>query len=255
MHRSRTDWWTWSDDPDTTDDDKQLAFDPACGKMTRPIVSDMLALAASRRCGQHPEYTSAWGEEIGKLPGLKTFELVLETFSAKKRQLDTVVDCARTWKFPLQGTRSELVHDGRVEAVKSTKPADEDGSSCSTRGNGNGLREQECSGLYIEQSKSRGVREEVFHNGAGVFQDDPGLEGDGYDNWNDVQNRPWDDDETFGPTSHWDEEDQSDFSPISPIYDRDGTQDDWDAFPNEPWMHDAHGFEVRVVRFRRRRAS
>lgn len=149
--------------------------------MTRPIVSDMLALAASRRCGQHPEYTSAWGEEIGKLPGLKTFELVLETFSAKKRQLDTVVDCARTWRFPLQGTRSELVHDGRVEAVKSTKPADEDGSSCSTRGNGNGLREQECSGLYIEQRKSRGVREEVFHNGAGVFQDDPGLEGDGRD--------------------------------------------------------------------------
>jgi hypothetical protein len=164
-----------------------------------------------------------------------------------------VVDCARTWRFPLRGTRYELVHDRRVEAVKSTKPADEDGSSSSTRGSG--PREQGCNGLSVEQSESRGVREEVFHNGAGVSQDGLGLESDGHDNWDDVQNRPWDDDETFGPTWYWDQEDQSDFSPTSPIYDRDGTQDDWDAFPNEPWMHDAHGFEVRVVRFRRRRAS
>lgn len=56
----------------------------------------MVALAASRRSGQHPDYTSTWGGDIGKLPDLKTLELVLETFSAKKHQLDTVVECATT---------------------------------------------------------------------------------------------------------------------------------------------------------------
>lgn len=54
---------------------------------------------------------------------------------------------------------------------------------------------------------------------------------------------------------YWDEEDRSDVSATSPIYDRDGTQDDWDVSHNELWMHDSYGFEVRAVRFRRRRAK
>jgi len=171
----------------------------------------------------------------GNLRDLKTFELVLETFAAKKHQLDTVVECARTWRFPLQGTRYELVHDGSVEAMKWTQAAYEDASPA----DGSGLREQECSSSSSEQSESRDVREEMVHNSAEVAQDDHDLGGDDQDNWDGARDEPWDDDETFGPTSHWDEEDQSDLSAASPIYDRDGAQDKWDASPNEPWMHDS----------------
>ncbi|KAJ4292799.1 hypothetical protein N0V90_009462 [Kalmusia sp. IMI 367209] len=116
---SRTDWWTWTDDPMAADSDKQLALDPACGGVNpRPLVTDMVALATSRRAGQHPSYDKTWGATIGLLPDLKTLELILETFSAKTRQLETVVDCAKTWRFPLKNTRYELVCDGRIDSMK-----------------------------------------------------------------------------------------------------------------------------------------
>ena len=116
--RSRTDWWTWTDHPNTRENEEQLALDPASGKLTRPLLNDMLALATQRRAGQHPQYEEGtWGSIVGMLPDLKTFELILETFLEKKRQLDVVVDCVRTWKFPLKDTQYELVCDGKVEEL------------------------------------------------------------------------------------------------------------------------------------------
>jgi hypothetical protein len=41
--------------------------------------------------------------------------LILETFEAKKAQLDTVIQCAKTWKFPLDGGKWELVWEGKLE--------------------------------------------------------------------------------------------------------------------------------------------
>ncbi|KAF9728996.1 hypothetical protein PMIN06_005457 [Paraphaeosphaeria minitans] len=120
---SRTDWWTWTDKPDSTTAETQLALDPACGLTERPLLSDMLSLAAQRRAGQHPAYDGTWGTAIGKLPDLKTFELILETFFEKKRQLEVVVDCAKAWKFPLKDTLYELVCDGKVEDLRWTNAA------------------------------------------------------------------------------------------------------------------------------------
>lgn len=77
-----------------------------------------------------------------------------------------------------------------------TKAADDRSST-----GGSGLREQEWAGLSTEQSENRAAHEEVSHNGSEVLQDDPDLEDDNRDIWNDVQDRPWDDDERFGPTS------------------------------------------------------
>jgi hypothetical protein len=57
---------------------------------------DMLDLAVARRSGQHPVYNSTWGAAIGALQDLKTLELILETFSVKQHQLETVVECAKT---------------------------------------------------------------------------------------------------------------------------------------------------------------
>ncbi|CAI6334221.1 unnamed protein product [Periconia digitata] len=153
LRLSRTDWWTWEDDPNTTDNDKQLALDPFLGgRKSRPLLHEMVELANMRRAGYHPAYddmpptpaswslthpvnstpwyhepdNDTWGAAIGIMPDLKTFELVLETFAPKKRQLETVVECARTWKFPLKGTEYELVCDNKVEALQWRLPASED---------------------------------------------------------------------------------------------------------------------------------
>lgn len=83
----------------------------------------MISLAEQRRAGHHPVYDGSWGTAIGNLPDLKTFELVLETFLEKKTQLEVVVDCAKTWKFPLKDLQYELVCDGKVEDLKWTNAA------------------------------------------------------------------------------------------------------------------------------------
>ena len=78
------------------------------------------------------------------------------------------------------------MHDGRVEVMKWTKAADEDGSPTG----GNGLREQERSSSSPKENESREVHEQVVKNGAEVSQDDRDLEGDDHGNWNDVQDGP-----------------------------------------------------------------
>jgi hypothetical protein len=54
------------------------------------------------------------------LQDLKVLELILETFPVKKSQLDTVVECAKIWKFPLQDTQWELAYHN-VESMSWTK--------------------------------------------------------------------------------------------------------------------------------------
>ncbi|KAL1612794.1 hypothetical protein SLS60_001023 [Paraconiothyrium brasiliense] len=107
--------------------EEQLALDPAYGVTSRPLLTDMLSLAAQRREGQHPVYNDSWGTAIGNLPDLKTFELILETFMEKRSQLEVVVDCAQTWKFPLRDTQYELACDGRVVDLRWAKAAAEEG--------------------------------------------------------------------------------------------------------------------------------
>ncbi|KAH6638798.1 hypothetical protein C7974DRAFT_387320 [Boeremia exigua] len=239
---SRTDWWTWTEDPSTTDQDKQLALDPACGGADRPSVADMLALAASRRSGQHPAYTSTWGSVIGTLPGLKTLELVLETFAVKKHQLDVVVECAQTWKFPLHGTRCELAHDGRVEAMRWAERVDGEETCARDSEPGNKAIDVED-----ERIEGRITQEEALLSSQEASHD--------HQESADVTSQDWGADESLEPSWSLDGDDQSDYSASSPVFNPVGYADDWDAFPEEPWIRTAREFEVRVVRFRRRRAN
>jgi hypothetical protein len=170
-NRSRTDWWTWTDDPNTTDGEQQLALDPACGVETRPLLTDMLSFAARRRDGQHPAYDQSWGAAICNLPDLKTFELILETFLEKKRQLEVVVDCAKTWKFSLKETQYEMVCDGTVEDLRWTNATNEKDSWENETDTGSALMdidESDCSS--DEQSEDHGTGEESSHGG-GYIQD------------------------------------------------------------------------------------
>jgi hypothetical protein len=115
-------WWTWTDEPNSPNDIHHLGLDPSVGDGTalplaRPTASRMRALAAERRAGRHPEVVPGigWASTIGQMPDLKSLELVLEMFRAKQRQLDDVVDAAKTWKFPIADSQWELVWNGEVE--------------------------------------------------------------------------------------------------------------------------------------------
>lgn len=115
---TRTDWWTWTDAPTNTR--SQLGLDPSIGDgsvRNRPTTAVMLQLAEDRRRGRWRGYTDplCWGNTISKFQSLKEFTLILETFAAKKSQLDNVVQSAKTWKFPM-GEHHELKYAGKVES-------------------------------------------------------------------------------------------------------------------------------------------
>lgn len=130
-----THWWTWTDDPHSTDTrNHHLGLEPTLGDgrvdlNQRPTCTRMQELAQQRRDGYLPvsrnllsRTTPGWANIIAKLPDIRTLELVLETFEEKKAQLDVVVQCAKTWRFPIADSQFELAWNGRVEEERWTKP-------------------------------------------------------------------------------------------------------------------------------------
>ncbi|KAF2640376.1 hypothetical protein P280DRAFT_518787 [Massarina eburnea CBS 473.64] len=117
LRLSRTDWWTWASPPEQANT-QHLHLDPT---LKHPSKNQMMQLADQRRAGTHPQIGESWGKCVASIPSLKTLELVLETFAPKRLQLETVVQCAKTWKFPLLSSGAELVWDGRVEQANWTK--------------------------------------------------------------------------------------------------------------------------------------
>jgi hypothetical protein len=130
-----TNWWTWTDDPGSTDArNHHLGLEPALGDgrvdlSQRPTCPRMQELAQQRRDGYLPvsrnpfsRTTPGWAHIVAKLPDLKTLELVLETFEEKKAQLDVVIECAKTWCFPIADTQFELAWNGKVEKDCWNKP-------------------------------------------------------------------------------------------------------------------------------------
>jgi hypothetical protein len=118
----RTDWNRWGRPPNVGDsrvDAEQLALDPNIAEdldnPPEPRVATMLQLAEERRRGLYREFSDTWGLAITQMQSLQRLEFVLETFGSKKDQLETVVECAKTWRFPLDETDSELIWDGRIE--------------------------------------------------------------------------------------------------------------------------------------------
>ncbi|KAH8723201.1 hypothetical protein GQ44DRAFT_710755 [Phaeosphaeriaceae sp. PMI808] len=128
------DWWTWGDHPDSTNPLQQLGLDPTMGdgyadESLRPTKLRMIGLADERRAGQHPHAfpDQGWAATIADLPDLKSLRLVLETFALKAKQLDVVVEAAKTWRFPIARSDCELVWDGEVEAKRSVDMKSLDG--------------------------------------------------------------------------------------------------------------------------------
>jgi hypothetical protein len=92
----RNDWNFWAASLDTTNPSWLLSLDPS----------------------------RVWGAEVCMLSSLKTLELVLETWTVKKEQLDAVVELAKSWRFPLQATKAELVYHKTSTANWKTEDRD-----------------------------------------------------------------------------------------------------------------------------------
>ncbi|KAI1503727.1 hypothetical protein F5X99DRAFT_88603 [Biscogniauxia marginata] len=111
IRMSRTDWWTWSTDPryEQQDPSKRLRLEPMINT-TLATFSAMGAGYQARRAGQDPDFElddfekqGRWGMHFAEFfPDLQTLELVLETFAPKQDQLESVVECAKLWTFPLK---------------------------------------------------------------------------------------------------------------------------------------------------------
>lgn len=123
LRLTHEDWWNWSDNPTLPSSiQRKLYLEPLIGN---PIVSEgrpwgageMESIADQRRAGEDIGAWGhrGWGTVVGRLPDLKELNLVLETFDAKKDRLETIVDCAKTWRFPIENSSFELIWDGEVE--------------------------------------------------------------------------------------------------------------------------------------------
>lgn len=117
------DWWTWTDDPASTDPHQNLRLDPTFGApfRSRGSTGEMLILASDRRAGLNLSLNvECWGTHVTSLlPDLRVLELVLETFKEKKDQLGRVVECARTWRFDVG--KETLSWDGEVVEKSYTR--------------------------------------------------------------------------------------------------------------------------------------
>lgn len=121
LRLQHSDWWSWTDDPASTEPLHHLGLDPCVGDgrahpLVRPTAPRMRALAEARRAGNHPDVVPdvGWADAVSQMRDLRSLELVLETYAAKKRQLEDVVEASKTWVFPLAETKFELAWDGQV---------------------------------------------------------------------------------------------------------------------------------------------
>ena len=92
-----TDWWY-----NLLGENSPLALDPK--RKGRARVGDWVP-------DDQPYESGSWGSRFVNLAGLKKFEMELETVEAKRNELDTIVEKAQSWKFPL-GNGNVLVMEG-----------------------------------------------------------------------------------------------------------------------------------------------
>lgn len=94
-----TDWWY-----NLLGENSPLALDPK--RKGRARVGEWVP-------DDRPYESGSWGSRFTNLNGLKKLEMELETVEAKRMELDTIVQKARSWKFPLRDG-NVLVRDEEI---------------------------------------------------------------------------------------------------------------------------------------------
>ncbi|KAI0411389.1 hypothetical protein F5X98DRAFT_357336 [Xylaria grammica] len=126
LRMSRTDWWAWTSCPQAGANDPHdaLRLEPMINVTDRRETSSaMLEGYEARKEGRQPDFNldefekqGRWGMQFAEYwPDLQTLELVLETYVMKESQLDSVVECAKLWTFPLNEGR-QLEWNGEEES-------------------------------------------------------------------------------------------------------------------------------------------
>ncbi|KAI0454726.1 hypothetical protein F5B21DRAFT_224587 [Xylaria acuta] len=137
LRMSRTDWWAWTSSPQAGVDDphEALRLEPMINVTDRRETSAaMLQGYETRKEGSQPDFgldefekQGRWGMQFAEYwPDLQTFELVLETYIMKENQLDSVVNCAKLWTFPLNDGK-QLEWNGKEESSVRWRGASEYG--------------------------------------------------------------------------------------------------------------------------------
>ncbi|KAI0142753.1 hypothetical protein GGR57DRAFT_377387 [Xylariaceae sp. FL1272] len=126
IRMSHSDWWSWTVSPEIDEYPQNvMRLEPMINVTDRQEVS--LAMRKgyeARKEGNEPDFNlddfekdGRWGMQFAEYwPDLQTLEIVLETYAQKEKQLDSVVECAKLWTFPLNGG-SQLQWDGQDEAT------------------------------------------------------------------------------------------------------------------------------------------
>ncbi|KAI0204937.1 hypothetical protein F4808DRAFT_412642 [Astrocystis sublimbata] len=125
LRMSHTDWWAWTSCPQAgaNNSHEALRLEPMINVTDRRETSTaMIEGHEARKMGKEPDFNldefekqGRWGMQFAEhWPDLKTLELVLETYVQKESQLDTVIQCAKLWTFPLNDAK-QLEWNGREQ--------------------------------------------------------------------------------------------------------------------------------------------
>ena len=96
-----TDWWY-----NLLGENSPLALDPK--RKGRARVGEWVP-------DDQPYESGSWGSRFMHLHGLKKLEMELETIEVKRTELDTIVEKARSWKFPLGDGNMLVMDEGSTE--------------------------------------------------------------------------------------------------------------------------------------------
>ena len=96
-----TDWWY-----NLLGENSPLALDPK--RKGRAKVGDWVP-------DDQPYESGSWGSRFTNLKGLKTLEIELETIEAKRTELNTIIEKAQSWSFPLGDGNVLVMDEGSIE--------------------------------------------------------------------------------------------------------------------------------------------
>lgn len=136
-----TDWWY-----NLLGENSPLALDPK--RKGRAKVGDWVP-------DDQPYESGSWGSRFENLTGLTKLEMELETIEAKRKELDTIVEKARSWKFPLDDDNVLVIDESGIEKSAWTGSKHFKGLSASNIPTGLQLRQGSTSSFSPFKSTPR----------------------------------------------------------------------------------------------------
>ncbi len=136
-----TDWWY-----NLLGENSPLALDPK--RKGRARVGDSVL-------DEQPYESGSWGSRFANLKGLKKLELELETIEVKRAELDTIIERARSWRFPLGDGKMLIMDQETTEKSVWTGSKHVKGLNAANAPTGSQLRQGSTAGFLPFKSTPR----------------------------------------------------------------------------------------------------